>query len=252
MDWGSKSGENARPIDWLTSADTNNDGQPDDWVKFSQAWPHVEGTEAHLMGLGGYFVILSTEYKLGEDSSEFEILYNTKFLGTDADPDPSRKTTSLSAISDTQKCADAFNVVASRFNSLADGSEEVVAAAEVDPSASTATTGTRSTPGLTYDAEIGVVLNNLTGPYKKIIAADYNTMRTTYTSNRARGLSAFNSKSKPTLDSELSRGLQSVKGTGTAVVYLHHDVPKSKAFDVIMKITFVDNGYTINEYYRRP
>jgi len=46
--------------------------------------PHIEGTRANIIGIGGYYVILETKYTRGHTSQDFKIDIKTKFLGTDA------------------------------------------------------------------------------------------------------------------------------------------------------------------------
>jgi len=80
--------------------------------------PHEEGTMSNIMGMGGYFIIKSVEYNLGQTPGEFEINISTKFLGTDAYKPPSRFEEQDKRVSDSAACNDAFDVIASRFNDL--------------------------------------------------------------------------------------------------------------------------------------
>lgn len=87
--------------------------------------PHREMTTANILGFGGYFIIKSVEYNLGEVSSEFEIKISSKYLGSDAQKAQSR----LEGLEDTRtkipkKCADAYNIVARRVNELAQEGDE--------------------------------------------------------------------------------------------------------------------------------
>ena len=80
---------------------------------------------SNIMGMGGYFIIKSVEYNLGQTPGEFEINISTKFLGTDATKALTRKKGGSKAISDKAECAAIFNVIAERFNVLAEEGEGV-------------------------------------------------------------------------------------------------------------------------------
>lgn len=101
--------------------------------------PHVNNTMSNILGMGGYFTIKSVEYSLGETSGEFEIKINTVFSGTDA----ARRANSVASqgkkVTDSQKCADAFNVIAERANELYETGDEIFSLAEGTGNASTPT-----------------------------------------------------------------------------------------------------------------
>jgi hypothetical protein len=100
---------------------------------------------SNIMGMGGYFIILSVEYNLGQTPGEFEINIATKFLGTDASKKLTRIEDLPKAISDNATCATAFNVSAERYNELlatAGSMEEPITRATIAPTTSTTTTTT--------------------------------------------------------------------------------------------------------------
>ena len=80
--------------------------------------PHKEGTMSNIMGMGGYFLVKSVEYNLGQTPGEFEIKVDTKFLGTDAPKKLSRTTEQIKNAVVKQECADIFDAVALRHNEL--------------------------------------------------------------------------------------------------------------------------------------
>jgi len=85
--------------------------------------PHKEGTISNIMGMGGYFIIKSVEYNIGETPGEFEINITTKFLGTDASKKYNRTDVKIKQIEDKEECAAVFNVIADRLNELTRGDE---------------------------------------------------------------------------------------------------------------------------------
>ena len=87
--------------------------------------PHKHLTTANILGFGGYFIVKSVEYKLGETDGEFEIHVSTKYLGNDAQKDATRYGVKDERLKIPKECADAFNLVASRANELNNGDEEV-------------------------------------------------------------------------------------------------------------------------------
>lgn len=80
--------------------------------------PHREGTMANIMGMGGYFIVKSVEYNLGQTPGEFEINVATKFLGTDATKKLNRTDKKIQDIEHSDECASVFNGLAERFNEL--------------------------------------------------------------------------------------------------------------------------------------
>lgn len=100
--------------------------------EFGQSNPHKDGTISNILGMGGFFTVLSVEYILGETPAEFEIKISTKFSGTDAVKNPPNVSTSTT-ITDRQACVDAFKIIATRANELYETGDEVYALATVDP-----------------------------------------------------------------------------------------------------------------------
>ena len=86
--------------------------------------PHENGTMSNIMGMGGYFIIKSVEYNLGQTPGEFEINISTKFLGTDGAKELARTLgDEPKLITDKADCVAAFNVIATRYNALVDADE---------------------------------------------------------------------------------------------------------------------------------
>lgn len=101
--------------------------------------PHVNNTMSNILGMGGYFTIKSVEYSLGETSGEFEIKINTVFSGTDAARRANSVVSQGKKVTDSQKCVDAFNVIAERANELYETGDEIFSLAEGTGNASTST-----------------------------------------------------------------------------------------------------------------
>jgi len=98
--------------------DRNLTGPSQDTGLLSDSDPHKEGTMSNIMGMGGYFIVLSVEYNLGQTPGEFEINVTTKFLGTDASKPLIRTTDTIQVITDNAVCAAAYTATVDRYNSL--------------------------------------------------------------------------------------------------------------------------------------
>jgi hypothetical protein len=86
--------------------------------RLGESDPHNEGTISNIMGMGGYFIIKSVEYNLGQTPGEFEINITTKFLGTDSAKVLNRTDNKEKFADASEKCADIFNTIAERYNEL--------------------------------------------------------------------------------------------------------------------------------------
>lgn len=86
--------------------------------------PHTKLTTANVLGFGGYFIVKSVEYNLGESDNEFEISVTSKYLGSDAQRPLNREGLEDKRLEIPKECADAYNIVASRANELITDSEE--------------------------------------------------------------------------------------------------------------------------------
>ena len=91
--------------------------------KLGDSDSHTEGTMSNIMGMGGYFIVKSVEYNLGQTPGEFEINITTKFLGTDATKVLNRTAEEISQLEHSAECAEVFNVTAKRYNDLLDKNE---------------------------------------------------------------------------------------------------------------------------------
>jgi len=139
-------------LDWDTTGSTspyimlaNNSGaagnpsNSDDYTVFGQANPHSEETLAHILGFGGYYIIKSVTYKLGQTEDLWEISITTKFMGTDAKKDPVRKDNSEVSIEDKEKCVKAFDKLATRARELGGEDDEYFINATIETESDTAT-----------------------------------------------------------------------------------------------------------------
>ena len=86
--------------------------------RMGQSDPHIEGTMSNIMGMGGYFIVKSVEYNLGQTPGEFEIKISTKFLGTDATKVLNRTAEQIKNLKHSPACAAIFNNTAERYNEL--------------------------------------------------------------------------------------------------------------------------------------
>jgi len=97
--------------------------------RLGESDPHNEGTISNIMGMGGYFIIKSVEYNLGETPGEFEINISTKFLGTDSAKTLNRTSNKEKFAGTSDACAAVYNTIAERHNELSrgvDGYEPIV------------------------------------------------------------------------------------------------------------------------------
>ena len=77
LDWGDQSFTNISPYAKLETSNFNYT------TAFGESNPHDVKTKAHLLGMGGYFIISSVQYILGQTSADFEIKISAKFNGMD-------------------------------------------------------------------------------------------------------------------------------------------------------------------------
>ena len=114
LDWGQR---------WVDEPPWFVDGDGDIAHRFGtgelgDSDPHREGTMSNIMGMGGYFIIKSVEYNLGQTPGEFEINITTKFLGTDATKVLNRTSGDIKKLDNSPECAAIFNSTAKRYNVL--------------------------------------------------------------------------------------------------------------------------------------
>jgi len=135
LDWDGTENKERHPKNRIK---TNSDGTSN-YDDFGESNPHKQGTMANIMGMGGYFIIKSVEYSLGETSEDFEIKISTKFLGNDGNTPPARPSEEPKQIIDAANCVEAFNNIAKKANELFEGgqNDEVFASATVEDSAQT-------------------------------------------------------------------------------------------------------------------
>ena len=86
----------------------------DDYSILGQNNPHSPKTMAHILGFGGYYIIKSVTYKLGQTEDNFEISVNGTFMGTDAIKKGTRKVDKVNKIEDSKECVEAYNAFETR------------------------------------------------------------------------------------------------------------------------------------------
>ena len=107
LDWDTNSYDSEHPSTFVI----NND-----YSHFGQSNPHKQGTMANIMGMGGYFIVKSVEYTLGESFEDFKIKISTKFLGNDGNNPPGRPSEEPKNITDSKDCVDAIGEIVTRVN----------------------------------------------------------------------------------------------------------------------------------------
>jgi hypothetical protein len=73
---------------------------------------------AHILGFGGYYIIKSVTYKLGQTEDNFEISVNGTFMGTDAIKKGTRKVEETTKLEDNAKCVEAFKKFQTRVHEV--------------------------------------------------------------------------------------------------------------------------------------
>ena len=88
--------------------------------------PHTANTAANLLGFGGFYIIKSVEYIIGETASDFEITITSKFNGTDATRVARREAKETAdIISEDKECLPYYNAaVTSLQRTLGEESQE--------------------------------------------------------------------------------------------------------------------------------
>lgn len=72
------------------------------------------------MGLGGYFVVKSVSYNLGETAQDFSIEVSLKFLGSDGQPEARKVIKAIDVIAkDKKECRDAYTNAVRDYEALA-------------------------------------------------------------------------------------------------------------------------------------
>ena len=251
MDWGTETDDANQPWKWLTD---------ENYSKFGDSWPHTVDKEAHLLGLGGYFVILSTEYKLGEEPAEFEITYNTKFLGTDADPDPSSNSTEVLDATTQAACNKAFDVIATRYNSLADSDDEVIAYRSTTqpspPANNTNPPPAQPVPAVTvtYADQVAEIIKLFTGvaglPMTKKTSIDSAYTKDIKSNNSA----SFNRKGYQTIILTALNDIaaREISGTSGSAEFIYETTSSNDAFNVYIKFKIINSNVTITEIKGKP
>ena len=104
-----------------TKVQSNAAGGATDYSFFMDSNPHKGGTMANIMGMGGYYIVKSVEYVLGETKEEFEIKITTKFLGNDGNNPIARASEEEEDIETSATCVETHNQLTERANVFSDG-----------------------------------------------------------------------------------------------------------------------------------
>lgn len=154
-----------------------------DYSSFGQSNPHKKGTLANMMGLGGYFIVKSVDYELGQTDEEFEIKISTKFLGNDGENSLVRESEEEKNVEAADTCQESFNTIRTKVNGLqSDGDAYFDDTVSSKPSTSDSgpvaekvsetgsETGPPAAPTLSNWLE-----TNFKGKYTEVTSSDYNT-----------------------------------------------------------------------------
>ena len=119
MDWATSTPDSPQKIIEDNLVNKNNtDPTKDDYVALGQNNPHSPNTMAHILGFGGYYIIKSVTYKLGQSADNFEISITSKFMATDAVKKGSRKSKETPNLEDKKVCVEAYNKLHTRVSQL--------------------------------------------------------------------------------------------------------------------------------------
>lgn len=113
------------------SAAQGNGPDADDYTALGANNPHSPKTLAHILGFGGYYIIKSVTYKLGQTEDNFEISVNGTFMGTDAIKKGTRKVEKTTKIEDKEECIEAFKQFQTRVHEVGGDMEESYVAVSV-------------------------------------------------------------------------------------------------------------------------
>lgn len=96
----------------------------DEYTIFGDNNPHSPNAMAHILGLGGYFVILSVTYSLSPVVDAWDIKISAKYLGSDAILKPNREDAETKKLEDTQDCINSFNTLVAKVTEFGISSEK--------------------------------------------------------------------------------------------------------------------------------
>ena len=117
----------------------------DDYSILGQNNPHSPKTMAHILGFGGYYIIKSVTYKLGQTEDNFEISVNGTFMGTDAIKKGTRKVDKVNKIEDSKECVEAYNAFETRVFEVGGDIPESMVAVSVTVAPEIPSSGQRAT-----------------------------------------------------------------------------------------------------------
>jgi len=117
-------------LDWDTDLETKSPYQllsdsSGSYEKFNQNNPHSNKTLAHILGLGGYYMIKSVSYKMEQLDTDWTISISTKFLGTDGKNELIRDNSDEKNVEAKKACEKAFNEIRTKAQGLGITSEDV-------------------------------------------------------------------------------------------------------------------------------
>ena len=122
-----------------------NSADSDDYAILGQNNPHSPKTMAHILGFGGYYIIKSVTYKLGQTEDNFEISVNGTFMGTDAIKKGTRKLDKTNKIEDSEKCVEAYSAFETRVFEVGGDIPESMVAVSITVAPEIPSSGQRTT-----------------------------------------------------------------------------------------------------------
>lgn len=121
IDWASKGSISPYTKISDNAGAKNEAPDSDDYTVLGNSNPHSPKSLAHILGFGGYYIIKSVVYKLGQTDEQFEINITTKFMGSDAIKTGTRGgEEGEKKLEDKKECVAAFDKLAERVNSFED------------------------------------------------------------------------------------------------------------------------------------
>ena len=139
------------------SAARGNAPDADDYTALGANNPHSPKTLAHILGFGGYYIIKSVTYKLGQTEDNFEISVNGTFMGTDAIKKGTRKVEKTIMIEDKEACIEAFKQFQTRVHEVGGDMEESMLAVRVATVPDVVPASTARAPEVSGDSNVTTV-----------------------------------------------------------------------------------------------
>ena len=113
-------------LDWNWSFNNESPYTKNSYEHFGENNPHDKEKLAHILGFGGYYVIKSVTYKLDQIASDWTIDITTKFMGTDAKPNPTRTDEQIAELEAAEdKCFDLYQSLVGEARAAGVGEEAI-------------------------------------------------------------------------------------------------------------------------------